>query len=87
MPVIMIITNKEGEFAKQYLRYGLQAAMNLSALETVLPFILLSHIISLIKPIASVVLASSKKTTVSKPYVWFVSAIFSASSIQSIISF
>ena len=44
--------------------YGLQAAMNLRSLETGWPFILRSHMISLISPTLSVVFASSKKTTV-----------------------
>lgn len=40
--------------------------MNLRSLETGLPLILWSHIISFINPMASVVLASSKNTTVSR---------------------
>ena len=40
--------------------------MNLRSCDTGLPWTLLSHMISFISPMASVVLASSKKTTVSK---------------------
>lgn len=47
------------------LLYGLQAAINFKQVSICFPFTLWSHIISLIKPIASVVLASSKNSTVS----------------------
>ena len=48
------------------LRYGLQAAINLRSRDMGLPWTLPSHMISLISSMASVVLASSKKTTVSR---------------------
>ncbi len=51
-----------------YFRYGLHAAMNLTVGGMALPCTRRSHITSLISPIASVVFASSKKRTVSKPW-------------------
>ncbi len=50
-----------------YFRYGLQAAINFISVLILTPLILWSHITSLIKPKDSVVLASSKKITVSSP--------------------
>ena len=61
-----------------HFRYGLQAAMNLRSLEMSFPCSRWSHMISLIRPIASVVFASSKNTTVSSLWRVFLTASFSA---------
>ena len=61
-----------------HFRYGLQAAMNLRSLEMGFPCSRWSHMISLIRPIASVVFASSKNTTVSSLWRLFLTASFSA---------
>ena len=70
-----------------YFLYGLQAAMNLTSVLISFPQILLSHITSFISSMASVVLASSKNSTVS---IWwsalFLWARFSASSTLLIMS-
>ena len=59
--------------------------MNLRSSETDLPWIRLSQSISLIRPMASVVLASSKNTTVSTGE--FKDLFFSASSSASTMNF
>ncbi len=61
--------------------------MNLRLLEIGLPLILRSHMISLIKPMAPVVLASSKNTTVSSLSFIFLTDSCSAWQINLVISF
>ena len=69
-----------------HFRYGLQAAMNLRSLEMSFPCSRWSHMISLIRPIASVVFASSKNTTVSSLWRVFLIASFSAFSTNFVMS-
>ena len=73
-------------FSNTYFLYGLQAAMNLRSSETGLPYIRRSQIISLIKPMASVVFASSKNATVSSLFCLFLMASHSAIAMNLIIS-
>ena len=69
-----------------HFRYGLQAAMNLRSLEMCFPCSRWSHMISLIRPMASVVFASSKNTTVSSLWRLFLIASFSAFSTNFVMS-
>ena len=71
---------------RTYSLYGLQAAINLKKGGTDLPRHLPSHITSFIRLITSLVLASSKNTTVSIPNFLFSSAFLSAASMHLITS-